>query len=124
MCSTGDQDDAVLAGQDPRVLDRVFKALAHKVRRSILDELRTGPRTTAELASLFPELSRFAVMQHLNVLLRAKLIVVKREGRERFNFINVVPIQWLYERWVSQYQGMWAGMLTDLRRAAEADPEM
>ena len=78
-----------------------------------------GPRTTSDLVLLFPELSRFAVMQHLKVLVKARLVIVKREGRMRHNLLNPVPIQMIYERWVSRYQARWAGMLTDLKGAIE-----
>ncbi|CAG0975636.1 HTH-type transcriptional regulator [Phycisphaerales bacterium] len=101
-------------------LDRVFKALASEVRREILDALREGPKTTGELVMRFPDLSRFAVMQHLKVLWRARLVVSKKQGRERHNFLNPVPIRQVYERWVTKYEGLWAGALTELKRRAEA----
>ena len=47
-----------------------------------------------------PELSRFAVMQHLGVLTDAGLVVVRRRGRHRFNHLNPVPLRRWYERWV------------------------
>jgi len=102
-------------------LDRVFKALAGQTRREMLDALRDGPKTTGELVMLFPDLSRFAVMQHLRVLARAKLVVTRKRGRERHNFLNVVPLQQVYERWVSRYEAIWAGTLTDLKRRVEVD---
>jgi DNA-binding transcriptional ArsR family regulator len=100
-------------------LDRVFKALASECRRQILDELRTGPKATGELVLRFPELSRFAVMQHLGVLIKAQLVVAKRSGRTKQNCLNPVPLQLVYERWVSRYEGLWAGSLTDLARRVE-----
>ncbi len=78
-----------------------------------------GPRTTSDLVLMFPELSRFAVMQHLKVLVKARLVIVKREGRVRHNLLNPVPIQMIYERWVSRYQARWAGMLTGLKGTIE-----
>lgn len=100
-------------------LDRVWRALANSERRAILDALREGPRTTGELVMLFPALSRFAVMQHLKVLNKARLVLVRKEGRMKFNLLNVVPIQQVYERWVRPYEALWAGMLTDLKGRAE-----
>lgn len=97
----------------------VWKALAHPLRRRILDAMRTGPKTTGYLAMMFPKLSRFAVMQHLKVLVRAKLVIPKKSGRLRLNYINVVPIREIYERWVSQYSELWSGMLTDLKSRSE-----
>ena len=103
-------------------VDRVFKALASECRRQILDELRTGPKATGELVLRFPELSRFAVMQHLGVLIKAQLVVAKRSGRTKQNYLNPVPQQLVYERWVSRYEGLWAGSLTDLARRVEGGP--
>jgi DNA-binding transcriptional ArsR family regulator len=105
-------------------LDRVWRALANPLRRRILDLLRDEGRTpTAQLASHFPGVSRFAVMQHLGVLVDAGLVVVKREGRTRWNHLNPVPIQRIHERWVSRYDAAVAGDLTALKRRAEKPNE-
>jgi DNA-binding transcriptional ArsR family regulator/uncharacterized protein YndB with AHSA1/START domain len=87
----------------PRRASKLWRALSSPVRRRILDRLRDGPRTTGELAASFPKLSRFAVMQHLGVLSDARLVLVRREGRFRFNYLNAVPLVQAYERWVSTY---------------------
>jgi uncharacterized protein YndB with AHSA1/START domain len=42
-------------------------------------------------------------MQHLSVLEQAGLLLVRREGRQRYNFLNAVPLREMYERWVSRY---------------------
>lgn len=102
-------------------LDPVWRALANATRRRILDVLRDGPATTGELAACFPDLSRFAVMQHLRVLVEADLLVVRREGRERHNYINPVPIQQIHARWVSQYTQPWAEALLGLRNELERE---
>jgi DNA-binding transcriptional ArsR family regulator/uncharacterized protein YndB with AHSA1/START domain len=78
----------------------LWRALGNPVRRQILDDLRAGPRTTGELAGRMSDLSRFAVMQHLGVLTDAGLVTVRRRGRERFNYLNPVPLRRWYERWV------------------------
>lgn len=103
-------------------LSRVFKALASDTRRAMLDLLREGPRSTGEIVMHFPALSRFAVMQHLKVLGRARLAVSSKAGRVRLHFLNVVPIQQVHERWVTRYESMWAGTLTNLKRRAEVAP--
>ena len=48
--------------------DPIFKALAHRRRRDILDLLKEEPRTTGALCEAFPEMDRCTVMQHLRVL--------------------------------------------------------
>ncbi|MGB7859311.1 MAG: helix-turn-helix domain-containing protein, partial [Acidimicrobiia bacterium] len=78
----------------------VWKALANPHRRVLLDQLSAGPRTTGDLTACLPELSRFAVMQHLGVLADSGLVVVRRRGRHRFNYLNPVPLRRWYERWV------------------------
>jgi DNA-binding transcriptional ArsR family regulator len=104
----------------PDPLEPVFKALASPWRRKVLDLLRDGPLTTSDLDAAFPELSRFAVMQHLKVLEEANLVIVRREGRQRFNHLNAVPIRQIYERWVSRFEGHWAGALISLKDMLEA----
>lgn len=101
----------------------VFKALSHPIRTSILDQLKKGPKTTGDLDSLFPDVSRYAVMKHLNTLKEADLILIRREGRSRLNYLNVVPLQQVYERWVSQYQSSFAESLTSLKQSLEGSSD-
>jgi DNA-binding transcriptional ArsR family regulator len=106
----------------PRTRDSlapVWKALASPIRRAILDDLRDGPRTTGAIAERFPKLTRFAVMQHLRVLEEANLVIPRREGRERYNYLNPVPIQQVFDRWVSRYTRPWTEALVSLRDELE-----
>ena len=100
-------------------LEPVWKALASPIRRSILDLLRDGPQTTGAIAERFPDLTRFAVMQHLRVLEEAELVVPRRNGRERYNYLNPVPIQRIFDRWVSRYMKPWTEALVSLREELE-----
>ena len=100
-------------------LDEVWKALANPWRRYLLDLVRGGPRTTGELADACAGLSRFAVMQHLEVLTEARLIVPRRRGRRRYNHLNPVPIQRIHERWVKAFEGHWASALVGLKKTLE-----
>lgn len=102
-------------------LDEVWRALANPVRRQILDHIHDGPRTTGDLVERFPDLSRFAVMQHLKVLTEADLVVVRRSGRQRYNYLNPVPIQRIADRWISRYQRPWTEALVDLKTELEAE---
>lgn len=109
--------------QDPVTtdLDHVWRALSNPVRRRILDDLRDGPRATGELADAVPELSRFAVMQHLKVLEEGDLVIRRKQGRTVTNYLNPVPIQQIYHRWVKRYEGAWAEALVGLKRQVEED---
>jgi len=101
-------------------LEEVWRALSNPTRRAILDLLRPGPMTTGDLADAFPDLSRFAVMQHLGVLETAELVVPRREGRRRYNYLNPVPIQQIHDRWVSRYTRPWTEALVGLRDELES----
>ncbi|HSR43062.1 MAG TPA: helix-turn-helix domain-containing protein, partial [Longimicrobiales bacterium] len=109
-------------GPEPERHQAVWRALSNPVRRRILDLLRGGPRTTGGLADSFPDLTRFAVMQHLGVLEEADLVVPRREGRMRYNYLNPVPIQEVYDRWVVRYLQPWTEALVGLRDALERAP--
>src|SRR5580700_8976507 len=101
-------------------LDGVWKALSDSTRRSILDLLRGGPRTTTEIVGAFPHLTRFGVMKHIEVLREAGLIHTREERRQRINSLNVVPIRQIYERWVGRFEELWSSHLLRIKEDAEA----
>ena len=85
----------------------------------MLDLLKANPMTTGELCEQFPKLNRCTVMQHLGVLEKAELILVKREGRSRWNYLNPLPIKDVYDRWISEYATGAVNMLAALKRDLE-----
>ena len=93
----------------------VWDALANESRRQILDMLKDKPQTTGEIAIQFKNLDRCTVMLHLNILVEAGLVIAKREGKFRWNYLNVEPIQRIYERWLSDYAQPAAALLTRLK---------
>lgn len=40
-------------------------------------------------------------MKHLAILTAAGLVVVRREGRRRWNYLNPVPIEKICGRWIN-----------------------
>ena len=102
--------------------DRVFKALAHQVRRQILDDLRDQPLTTGTLCTHFPDIDRCTVMQHLNVLAEAELVIPVRRGRERWNHLNPLPIQEIHERWIGPHAASATARLAKLKGDIERQP--
>jgi DNA-binding transcriptional ArsR family regulator len=99
--------------------DRVFKALSASIRRDILDALKDKPQTTGQLCARFPALDRCTVMQHLKVLEGADLVIVKREGRERWNHLNPLPIKHIHDRWIGAYASRAVEMLDRLKTDLE-----
>jgi DNA-binding transcriptional ArsR family regulator len=102
-----------------RDLGLVCRALADPTRRRLLDLLREGPKLTGALSAAFPRLTRFAVMKHLGVLRRARLVLVRAEGRERVNSLNAVPLAAIGERWLRPEESAHASGLLALARLAE-----
>ena len=96
--------------------DFVYKALSDSRRRRILDFIKDEPKTTGEICELLKSMDRCTVMQHLAVLENAELLIVKREGRLRWNYLNSVPIQEIYDRWISKYAAHSVGVLSRLKR--------
>lgn len=100
-------------------LDHIWKALSDPTRRSILDILRLGPETTTSIVERFPDMTRFAVMKHLDVLRDAGLVNTQVDGRRRINSLNAVPIRQIYERWVSPFAELWSSTLLRLKDDVE-----
>src|SRR2546421_7240169 len=105
-------------------MDPVFKALADRTRRGLLDELfKHDGQTLTSLEGRVP-MTRFGVMKHLRVLEEAGLVVTQRRGREKLHFLNPVPIRLVHDRWVSKYAEPWAATLTGLKRQLEGENPM
>lgn len=98
-----------------------FRALADPSRRLLLDRLfeRDG-QTLGELTSHLPDMTRFGVMRHLDVLEEAGLISTRREGREKRHFLNPVPIRRIHDRWISKYAAPVIGTMSAIKDHLEA----
>jgi len=98
----------------------VFKALADRSRRKLLDRLfRRDGQTLGELCQRV-DMTRFGVMKHLRVLEEAGLIETRRSGREKLHYLNPMPIRLVHDRWVSKYRAPFAGALSDLKSRLES----
>jgi DNA-binding transcriptional ArsR family regulator/uncharacterized protein YndB with AHSA1/START domain len=97
----------------------VWLALSDPTRRRILDLLRERPRITGDIASQF-EISRIAIMRHLQVLAGAGLVTSRKRGRERWHYLNSVPLRRMYERWIDTHAASWASGLLRFGRQLDA----
>lgn len=97
----------------------LFKALADPSRRKLLDLLHAndGQRLSELCVNL--DMSRQAVTQHLDVLEAANLVATRRLGREKLHFLNPVPLQDIYERWIAKFEKPRLKALHDLKRKLE-----
>jgi predicted transcriptional regulator len=103
----------------PESMDTVFQALASAPRRQILDIVRETPGCNVSEVCRYFDVSRIAVMKHLAVLETAGLLISEKQGRSRRLYFNAAPIRMIYERWTTEYSGMWAGRLTEFKRRVE-----
>lgn len=101
-------------------MDNVFKALADKTRRELLDRLfAKDGQTLGELCEYFG-MTRQAVTKHLLILEEANLIVTQWKGREKLHYLNPVPIQGIHERWVSKYEHARVAAISNLKQSLES----
>lgn len=105
-------------------MEEVFRALSDPSRRLLLDRLfeRDG-QTLGELQAYLPEMSRFGVMKHLGVLEATGLLTTRKVGREKFHYLNPVPIQQVADRWISKYAQPFTRALVDLKSTLETEME-
>jgi uncharacterized protein YndB with AHSA1/START domain/DNA-binding transcriptional ArsR family regulator len=102
--------------------EHVFKALADHHRRNLLDLLyQNDGQTLGELCAHLP-MTRYGVMKHLQVLEQAQLITTRKVGREKFHYLNPIPLQQVYDRWVSKYAQPFAHTLVQLKQKLENPP--
>lgn len=99
--------------------DEVFKALADASRRKLLDLLFEQDGQTLSQLQVHLPMTRFGCMKHLQILEEAGLITSHKTGREKHHFLNPVPIQLVYDRWVSKYAQPWTLTLTGLKKTLE-----
>jgi DNA-binding transcriptional ArsR family regulator len=99
--------------------DVLFKALADPSRRRLLDLLHAHDgRTLHELCEHL-DMTRQGVTQHLALLEAANLIATVRHGRQKLHFLNPVPLQEIYERWIAKFEKPRLKALAELKRRLE-----
>ena len=103
----------------PKDADLLFKALADPSRRQLLDLLHAHDgRTLNELCEHL-DMTRQGVTQHLSVLEAANLVATLWQGREKLHFLNPVPLQEIYERWIAKFEKPRLKALSELKRRLE-----
>ncbi len=98
--------------------DSALTALADPTRRTVLEQLRDGPRPVGEIARRLP-VSRPAVSQHLRVLKDADLVRERREGTRRLYSVNGDGLADLRE----YIDRLWQDALDAFKAAAEQETE-
>ena len=99
--------------------DKVFKALADASRRRLLDRLRKESGLTLNELCAKHDMSRQAVAKHLVLLEAANLVVTAKRGREKLHYLNPVPINEIYMRWIGKFEQMRIHALDNLKQALQ-----
>ena len=84
--------------------DALFKALADRSRRKLLDLLLAHDGRTLNQLCQHLDMSRQGVTQHLTLLEEANVVTTVWRGREKLHFLNPVPLQEIYERWIAKFE--------------------
>jgi DNA-binding transcriptional ArsR family regulator len=100
-------------------MDAVFKALADKSRRKLLDELHKHNGQTLSDLCRHLDMTRQAVTKHLKLLESANLVATVWRGREKLHYLNPVPLHEIHERWIGKYERHRLQALGDLKRGLE-----
>jgi DNA-binding transcriptional ArsR family regulator len=90
----------------------VFQAIADPNRRAIIGLLATQKLTVNAVAEYFP-ISRPAVSRHIKILKECGLVVVRRQGRERYCEVRLDKLDEVSD-WVEKYQKVWEQRLNRL----------
>ncbi|HMN26746.1 MAG TPA: helix-turn-helix transcriptional regulator [Caldilineaceae bacterium] len=102
--------------------DKVFKALADPSRRELLDRLfEQNGQTLGELCAHL-HMARQSVSKHLALLEAANLVVTVWRGREKLHYLNPIPIQEIYDRWIGKYERQRLQALSTLKQRLEVTP--
>lgn len=101
--------------------DKVFKALADPTRRLLLDRLHADNGQTLTQLCERMDMSRQAVTKHLGILEDANLVASVWRGREKFHYLNPVPIHAIAERWIGKYERGRLRILAELKSNLEGE---
>lgn len=101
--------------------DKVFRALADASRRQLLDRLYQKNGLTLNELCEGHNMSRQAVTKHLALLEAANLIVTQWRGREKRHYLNPVPINEIYMRWIGKFEQNRLQALHNLKQALQGD---
>jgi DNA-binding transcriptional ArsR family regulator len=99
--------------------DLLFKALADRSRRKLLDVLHAHDGRTLNQLCEHLDMTRQGVTQHLDLLEKANVVATVRRGREKLHFLNSVPLQEIYERWIAKFEKPRLKALSELKKRLE-----
>lgn len=100
-------------------LDAVFAALAHPIRRAIIERLAEGDCAVGDLAAPH-DVSAPAISKHLRILEEAGLLEQTPDGRVRRCALKAQPLSAAFS-WIVRYRIFWEDRLDRLAKHLEGD---
>ena len=85
----------------------VFQAIAAPTRRGIIDLVAFQSLNLNSIAEKF-DVSRPAISQHIKLLTECGLIVIRKQGRERYCEARLQQLNEV-SYWIERYRKLWAG---------------
>ena len=92
----------------------VFQAIADPTRRQIIEMIARRRLNVNEIAENF-EVSRQAVSLHVKILMECGLVVIKKQGRERYCEANLDQLNDVAE-WVDYCKQFWSTQFDSLEK--------
>src|SRR5689334_14605279 len=90
-----------------------FQAIADPTRRQIIGVLAKEPLNLNAVADKF-DITRPAISKHIRILTECGLIVIRKEGRERYCDVQLHKLKEV-SKWVEQYSQFWDKKLSNLQ---------
>jgi DNA-binding transcriptional ArsR family regulator len=105
-------------------VDRLFRALASRHRRALLDALYAQPGQSLTALCEGHKMSRQSLTRHLSVLEKAGLVVAQRSGREKLHYLNPVPLRRIHDRWLRKFDAQASDILLGIKHGLERRPHL
>lgn len=100
----------------------VFQAIADPTRRQIISMVAQQPLNLNAIAEQF-DVSRQAVSLHVKILAECGLLVIRKDGRERYCEPRLEKLAEVSD-WVNHYRSFWKGRFASLEKfLAEEQPK-
>lgn len=97
----------------------VFQAIADPTRREIIQLLARQSLNVNAVADNF-DISRPAVSRHVRILTECGLLVIRKEGRERYCQADLKKLKQVSD-WTDRYREFWTKKLDDLEEFLEKE---
>ena len=90
----------------------VFQAIADPTRREIINLIAHEPMNLNAIAENF-SISRPAISQHIKILTECGMVVIRKQGRERYCEVKLDELNEV-AAWVEQYRKFWETKIDSL----------